>query len=79
MSMLLTLELVVFAFGGTVTIVTALVKLLNRISELHTLMELNRADLGRILQEQAEQAREIQDVKSELRATRPAYGPREPH
>ena len=77
--MLLTLELIVFAFGGTVTIVTALVKLLNRIAELHTLMELNRADLGRILQEQAEQAREIQDVKSELRATRPTFGPHSSH
>lgn len=81
--MIITLELIVFAFGASVTVFTAVTKLLNRISELHTLLVLLRGEVEHIKHEQerqaleqARQSMEIQDVHFELRAersARPAY------
>ena len=81
MSMLLTLELVVFGFGAAVTLVTAIIKLLNRIAELHSLLMLVRADVEHIRQEQAEQAKEIHYVNQQLQScpARPTIGPHSPH
>lgn len=81
MSMLLTLELVVFAFGAVVTIVTSIIKLLNRLAELHSLLMLVRSEVEYIKQDLAEQAKEIHYVNQQLQScpARPTIGPSSPH
>lgn len=81
MTMLLTLELVVFAFGVAVTVFTSIVKLLNRLAELHSLLLLVRAEVEYVKLEQAQQAKEIHYVNQQLQScpARPTIGPYGPH
>ena len=52
--MLLTLEIVVFTFGAVVTLVTALLKLVNYLGELRSLLLGLRGEIEYIKQQQAQ-------------------------
>jgi len=59
MSMLLTIELVVFAFGVVTTGVTAIVQLLNKLNTIHALVMQLQTEIAYIKDHQTEQHDEI--------------------
>lgn len=77
--MLLTLELVVFTFGAVVTIVTALLKLVNYLAELRSLMINMRGEIEYIKQQQAQHREELSNGIADFRTARAAYGHGQPY
>ena len=77
--MLVTLELIVFTFGAVVTIVTALLKLVNYLADLRSLMISLRGEIEYIKDQQAQHREELFNVHTDLRAARSTYGHGEPY
>ena len=77
--MLITLELVVFTFGAIVTIVTALLKLVNYLADLRSLMINMRGEIEYIKQQQAHHREELSDGLADFRTARSPYGHGQPY
>ena len=77
--MLLTLEIIVFTFGAVVTIVTALLKLVNYLADLRSLMISLRGEIEYIKEQQAQHREELFNLHNEVRATRSTYGHGQPY
>ena len=77
--MLLTLEIVVFTFGAVVTLVTALLKLVNYLGELRSLLLGLRREIEYIKQQQAQHREELTNALADIRTTRAAYGHGQPY
>jgi hypothetical protein len=70
--MLLTLELIVFAFTVIVAVVTAILRLIDRLNTLHSILVRLETEVNHIKEQQASQQSDLHELYQYLHETNPA-------